>query len=78
MSDIGLKSIYLPFKIPFCNFSVFMMDIGTFQRAVKAFRVFFPSAIIHWSFTVHKGSILAEVTPLLAQGSLQINWISIA
>lgn len=36
-----LKSIYLPFKNPFSNFSVFMMDIGTFQRAVKAFRDFF-------------------------------------
>lgn len=55
MSDIGLKSIYLPFKIPFRNFSVFMIDIGTFQRAVKAFRVLFPFTIIHWSFTVHEG-----------------------
>lgn len=54
MSDITLKSIYLPFKIPFPDFSVFMMDIGTLEIAFKAFG-FFPATIFHWSFTVHQG-----------------------
>lgn len=54
MSNFTLKSIYLPFKILFPNFSVFMMDIGTFPIAFKAFD-FSPSTIIHWSFTVLQG-----------------------